>query len=85
MLSQKRWAAANEAGRFKAEICPVELKSKKGVTVFEKDEHPRPDSTAEGFKRLPKVFKKDGVIHPGAASGNQRWLGVGGALDARVG
>ncbi|MEW5740372.1 MAG: acetyl-CoA C-acetyltransferase [Myxococcota bacterium] len=69
LTSQKRHAAAQEAGRFTQEISPVELKSKKGVTVFSKDEHPRPESTLEGFKKLPKVFKKDGVIHPGAASG----------------
>jgi len=69
VLSQQRYQQAHEAGRFKAEIAPVELKSKKGVTLFEKDEHPRPESTVEGFKKLPKVFKKDGVIHPGAASG----------------
>jgi acetyl-CoA acyltransferase 2 len=69
VLSQKRWAAAHEAGRFAAELSPVELKTKKGSTMFEKDEHPRPDSTVEGFKKLPKAFKKDGVIHPGAASG----------------
>jgi acetyl-CoA acyltransferase 2 len=69
LLTQKRWAAAHEAGRFAAELHPVELKTKKGVTVVAKDEHPRPESTLEGFKKLPKVFKKDGVIHPGAASG----------------
>lgn len=67
--SQKRYQAAHEAGRFNAEISPVEIKTKKGVTVFAKDEHPRPESTVEGFKKLPKVFKKDGVVHPGAASG----------------
>jgi len=69
LLTQKRWAAAHEAGRFAAELHPVEIKTKKGVTVVAKDEHPRPESTLEGFKKLPKVFKKDGVIHPGAASG----------------
>ena len=68
-LSQQRYQAAHEAGRFTAEIAPVELKSKRGVTLFAKDEHPRPESTVEGYKKLPKVFKKDGVIHPGAASG----------------
>ncbi len=67
--SQKRFAAAQEAGRFNEEIAPVELKTKKGSTMFLKDEHNRPDTTIEGFKKLPKVFKKDGVIHPGAASG----------------
>jgi len=69
ILSQKRHAAAHEAGRFKNEIAPVEIKSRKGSVMFEKDEHGRPDSTVEGFKKLPKAFKKDGLIHPGAASG----------------
>lgn len=69
VLSQKRHAAAQEGGRLTQEIMPVELKSKKGSTFFAKDEHGRPDATVEGFARLPKVFKKDGVVHPGAASG----------------
>jgi acetyl-CoA acyltransferase 2 len=69
VLSQQRHAAAAEAGRFSQEIMPLEIKSKKATTLFAKDEHGRPDSTVEGFKKLPKVFKKDGVIHPGAASG----------------
>jgi acetyl-CoA acyltransferase 2 len=68
-LTQQRHAAAQAAGRFEAELMPVEIASKKSVTVFAKDEHPRPESTVEGFARLPKVFKKDGVVHPGAASG----------------
>lgn len=75
-LSQQRYQAAHEAGRFAQEISPVELKSKKGPSaslgtgsLFAKDEHPRPDSTVEGYKKLPKVFKKDGVVHAGAASG----------------
>jgi acetyl-CoA C-acetyltransferase/acetyl-CoA acyltransferase 2 len=67
--SQRRWAAADEAKRFEAELAPMELKGKKGPVVFAKDEHPRPDTTVEGLKKLPKVFKKDGVIHAGAASG----------------
>jgi acetyl-CoA acyltransferase 2 len=69
LLSQKRFAAAQESGRFKAEISPVEIKSRKGTSLFERDEHNRPDTTAEGLKKLPKVFKKDGVVHAGAASG----------------
>ncbi len=69
VLSQKRFAAAQEAGRFAQEISPVELKTKKGSTLFEKDEHNRPETTLEGLKKLPKVFKKDGVVHAGAASG----------------
>jgi len=69
VLSQKRFAAAQEAGRFAEELSPVELKSRKGTTLFAKDEHNRPDTTVEGLRKLPKVFKKDGVVHAGAASG----------------
>jgi acetyl-CoA acyltransferase 2 len=67
--SQRRWAAADEAGRFAEELAPIEVKTKKGTALFARDEHPRPDTTVEGLKKLPKVFKKDGVIHAGAASG----------------
>jgi acetyl-CoA C-acetyltransferase/acetyl-CoA acyltransferase 2 len=67
--SQRRWAAADEAGRFAEELAPIEVKGKKGPVLFAKDEHPRPDTTVESLKKLPKVFKKDGVVHAGAASG----------------
>jgi acetyl-CoA acetyltransferase family protein len=70
VLSQKRFAAAQEAGRLSDEIAPMELPAKKGATVqFARDEHNRPETTVEGLAKLPKVFKKDGVIHAGAASG----------------
>jgi acetyl-CoA C-acetyltransferase/acetyl-CoA acyltransferase 2 len=69
ILSQRRWAAADEAGRFADELAPIEVKGKKGPALFGRDEHPRPDTTIEGLRKLPKVFKKDGVIHAGAASG----------------
>jgi acetyl-CoA C-acetyltransferase/acetyl-CoA acyltransferase 2 len=67
--SQRRWAAAQEAGRFEAELAPMEVAGKKGPIVFARDEHPRPETTVEGLRKLPKVFKKEGVIHAGAASG----------------
>lgn len=69
VLSQKRAAAAQEAGRFADEICPVDIVTKKGTTQFARDEHIRADASVEGLKKLPKVFKKDGVIHAGSASG----------------
>jgi len=69
LLTQKRFAAAQEGGRLANEIAPVQLKSKKGPIQFERDEHNRPDTTLESLKKLPKVFKKDGVVHAGAASG----------------
>jgi len=69
VLSQRRFAAAQEGGRFKSETFPLEKLTKKGPVLFERDEHNRPDTTLEGLKKLPKVFKKDGVVHAGAASG----------------
>jgi acetyl-CoA acetyltransferase family protein len=69
VLSQRRFAAAQEAGRLADELAPVEVPSRKGPLAFDRDEHPRPDTTVELLRKLPKVFKKDGVIHAGAASG----------------
>ncbi len=69
VLSQKRFAAAQEAGRLDAELAPVEVPTRKGPVRFARDEHPRPETTVEALRKLPKVFKKDGVIHAGAASG----------------
>ncbi len=69
VLSQSRFAEAQEAGRFRDEITPIELLTRKGKVTFDRDEHPRPGTTVEGLRKLPKVFKKDGVIHAGAASG----------------
>jgi acetyl-CoA acetyltransferase family protein len=69
LRSQKAWAAANEAGRFKEEIVAVEVKTKKGPVQFAIDEHPRPQSTPEVLAKLPPVFKKDGVVTAGNASG----------------
>ncbi len=69
VLSQRRWAAAQAAGRFEAELIPLDLPGKRGPVRFDRDEGPRPDTTVEGLRRLPRVFKKDGVIHAGAASG----------------
>jgi acetyl-CoA acyltransferase 2 len=69
LRSQKAWAAANEGGRFKDEIAPIEMKSKKGSTFFAVDEHPRPLTSMEILGKLPPVFKKDGVVTAGNASG----------------
>ena len=67
--SQKRFAAAQESGVFDAELCSVEVKKRREMVAFDKDEHNRPQTTVESLKKLPKVFKKDGVIHAAAASG----------------
>ena len=69
VLTQRRFAAAMEAGRLAKELAPVEVQTRKGPQLFARDEHPRPDTTVEALRKLPKVFKKDGVIHAGAASG----------------
>jgi acetyl-CoA C-acetyltransferase/acetyl-CoA acyltransferase 2 len=67
--SQKRWAAANEKGNFKDEITPIEIQQKKATITFAVDEHPRPQTTLETLGKLPPVFKKDGVVTAGNASG----------------
>src|SRR6266568_2139823 len=67
VLSQKRFAAAQEGGRLAEELAPVELATRKGPVMFGRDEHPRPETTVEALRKLPKVFKKDGVVHAGAA------------------
>ncbi len=69
LRSQKAWAEAQAAGRFADEIAPLELKSKKGPVQFAKDEHPRPETTPEALAKLSPVFKKDGVVTAGNASG----------------
>ncbi|HXG67031.1 MAG TPA: acetyl-CoA C-acetyltransferase [Blastocatellia bacterium] len=69
MLSQKRAAAAYEAGRFTEEIVPVEIKGRKGTTLFERDDHMRPDTTMEGLAKLKPAFSKDGFVTAGNASG----------------
>jgi acetyl-CoA acyltransferase 2 len=69
LRSQQRWAAAQEAGAFKDEIAPYEIVTKKGTTVVDKDEHARPQTTMEGLAKLPPVFKKDGTVTAGNASG----------------
>ncbi len=67
--SQQRFAHAAAQGYFADELISVPIKKRRETIAFDKDEHPRPDTTLEGLKKLPKVFKKDGVIHAGAASG----------------
>jgi acetyl-CoA acetyltransferase family protein len=69
LRSQRAWAEAHAAGRFADEIAPIEIKSRKGPVSFDKDEHPRPETTAEVLAKLAPVFKKDGVVTAGNASG----------------
>ena len=67
--SQRRAHAATEAGRFAAEILPVEVPARKGPVVVERDEGIRPDATEASLARLRPVFRKDGRVTAGNAPG----------------
>src|SRR5918998_2797017 len=67
--SHRRAINAIEKGYFKEQIVPVELKTRKGTVVFDKDEHPRADATLEGMAKLRAVFRKEGSVTAGNASG----------------
>jgi acetyl-CoA C-acetyltransferase len=67
--SQQRFAGAQAAGHFKAQIVPVEVPAKKGPTQFDKDEHNRPDTTLDALTRLKPAFRPNGTITAGNAPG----------------
>jgi acetyl-CoA C-acetyltransferase len=68
--SQKRAAAAIAAGNFKSQIIPIELKSRKGPTQFDTDEHVKGDTTMESLAKLRAAFvKENGTVTAGNASG----------------
>jgi acetyl-CoA C-acetyltransferase len=67
--SHRRAAAAIEAGYFRDQIVPVEIRQKKEMVAFDTDEHVRPGTTAESLGRLRPVFQKDGTVTAGNASG----------------
>jgi len=69
LQSQTRAAAALASDRFKEEIAPVTLDSKKGTQVFSRDEHPFADASLEKLAKLPPVFSKTGTITAGNSSG----------------
>ena len=67
--SQKKAFQAQKDNKFKEEIINFKIKSKKTETVFNKDEHPREGVNLEALRRLKPVFKKDGTVTAGNASG----------------
>lgn len=69
LRSQRETRRAQEQCYFSSEIVPVPVKSKRGETMVDRDEHPRPDTTPEALAKLPPVFRKDGVVTAGNASG----------------
>ena len=68
LMSNQRALAAMKNGIFKEEIIPVEIKQKKETTLFDTDEHPR-ETSMEALAKLPPVFKGDGSVTAGDASG----------------
>jgi acetyl-CoA C-acetyltransferase len=78
LRSQQRFASAQAAGHFRAQIVPVEVPGKKGPTQFDKDEHNRPDTTLETLARLKPAFRPNGTITAGNAPG------LNDAASARV-
>jgi acetyl-CoA C-acetyltransferase len=70
LRSQQRAGRAQAEGRFEAEIAPVAVRGKKGDEVVARDEHARPDTTAEGLRKLAPVFRPDGgTVTAGNSSG----------------
>lgn len=67
--SQQRAARAIKEGRFKSQIVPVEIASRKGTIVFDTDEYVKGDTTAEALSGLKPAFQKDGSVTAGNASG----------------
>jgi acetyl-CoA C-acetyltransferase len=69
LQSQLKAEAAQKAGKFKDEIIPVEIPSKKGPTIFDADEYPKHGSTLEALSSLRPAFNKEGTVTAGNASG----------------
>ncbi|MEW6424797.1 MAG: thiolase family protein [Bacillota bacterium] len=68
-LSHQRAVTAIREGKFKEEIVPVEVKTKKDTVVVSNDEHPRADTSLEALAKLRPVFKEGGTVTAGNASG----------------
>ncbi len=66
--SQRRAVAAQQQGAFADEIVPVTIRGRKGETVINEDEGPRPETTAEGLAKLSPAFQPDGIVTAGNAS-----------------
>src|SRR5215203_7048132 len=67
--SQNKAEAAQKAGKFKDEIVPVTIKSRKGDIIVDTDEYPRHGATLEGMAKLKPAFEKEGTVTAGSASG----------------
>jgi acetyl-CoA C-acetyltransferase len=69
LRSQLNFSKAQAEGKFDAEITPIEIPARQGVELFQKDEHNRPNTTAEALAKLKPAFRKDGTITAGNAPG----------------
>jgi acetyl-CoA C-acetyltransferase len=69
LTSQQRASKAIEDGVFKDQILPIEIKTRKGIDIFQIDEHLKPNTTIESLSGLRTAFKKEGVVTAGNASG----------------
>ena len=69
LTSQKRAKKAIDQGLFKEQIKPIEIKTRKGISIFDIDEHLKPDTTLETLSSLRAAFKKEGSVTAGNASG----------------
>ena len=70
LRSQQRMARASEEGRFDEQIVPISIPVRKGdPIIFNKDEHPRPNSTLAALAKLPPAFERDGTVTAGSSSG----------------
>ena len=69
VTSHQRAARAQEEGLFDEQVVPIEIKSRKGTAEFTRDEHVRPDASMESLGKLKPVFKPDGTVTAGNASG----------------
>jgi acetyl-CoA C-acetyltransferase len=82
--SHRRAAHAIAEGRFREQILPVEVKVKGGTRVFDTDEHVRPDVTLADLAKLKPVFRKDGSVTPGNASGINDGAAAVAVMSARA-
>ncbi|MGB5707379.1 MAG: beta-ketothiolase BktB [Arenicellales bacterium] len=82
--SHQRAQNAIESGHFKDQIVPIELKSRKGTTIFDQDEHVRFDVSLEDMSKLRTVFKKDGTVTAGNASGINDGAAAVVLMDAKT-
>jgi acetyl-CoA C-acetyltransferase len=83
LRTQKRFAEAQAAGHFNGEIVSVALPGKKQPTAFDRDEHNRPETTAESLSKLKPVFRKDGTITAGNSPGLNAGAGAMIVADAK--